>query len=1007
MEAPLLQPPEEKKRVKVYELKESDWFDRGTGFCVGNLDGDGKILVESEENPEQLLLETKIIREDTYQKQQDTLIVWTDKTKTDMALSFQEADGCAAIWRFVSEVQAQLHADFGPVEEALSDDPDSFTKLFVLPTPDLTTLPEIEQIMRQANMTPQGRDTLSKKVISDEYIPKLIPLVSLAETRESLTDLHRLCNIMKILILLNDNAIIEHVVTDEIIIGVVGALEYDPDFPSHKANHRQYLSDESKFKEVVTIEDPFIKRKIHYTYRLQYLKDVVLARILDDPTFSVLNSLIFFNQVDIVTHLQQNGLFIKDLFGVFNSDAEPIRKKHAVQFIQQLCAIAKNLQNPVRASLYTNFIGSGLLGVINYALRHVDASVRVAGTDVLVAMIDHDPAMMRSYVLKQLAEKQIPLTDSLIELLLVEVDLGVKSQIADAIKVLLDPQSNPPAELTTKASSHPKAPPLDPSGDAQMEDGQFTVVEGPTEDQRPFDSFAPFSLSRNFDRRPLRFPNDPVTEYCLQNFYDESAKKLFKPLSELQHRESSKWFLWEDDRKKLTVVVLNLTVHEVSLFSRLVEILCFFMRQHQYRIKFFIISEQVPSRIAQLLSCPQKHLKLMALKFFRTAIGLKDEFYTRQLVQQNLFAPILNVVFSTMPRDNLLNSACLELFEFIKRENIKPLVMHIVESFRDQLAPITYVDTFQSLLIRYDQLLSGYSGPTPDGSMLNPDGTPAIASQQLQNHAPPDDQRQVNGGARRWQQGVRDLDQSEEDYYFGDDDELEASALSPEPEFDAPQTTVLISNPSVNGITPRKPLVSYGDDDEDDEEEATSTPTLSSSPPLDVDMNSSGTWSDPVESSEASKTDPKAQAAAVSAKPPERLAEKRSREYDEEDELGKLTGANKRRSTGAWAGNASVQASSNPGAASLRKKRIASAGAAVGSLASAGGGKKIAITLAIKKRGLDAASQEERNAGEGEKGSGVVGAPVERDEEEIERELESAAAGMTAEAHKARETAQT
>lgn len=26
-------PPNERKRVKVYELRENDWFDRGTGFC--------------------------------------------------------------------------------------------------------------------------------------------------------------------------------------------------------------------------------------------------------------------------------------------------------------------------------------------------------------------------------------------------------------------------------------------------------------------------------------------------------------------------------------------------------------------------------------------------------------------------------------------------------------------------------------------------------------------------------------------------------------------------------------------------------------------------------------------------------------------------------------------------------------------------------------------------------------------------------------------------------------
>lgn len=74
-------------------------------------------------------------------------------------------------------------------------------------------------------MTQAGRDALSKFIIRDEYIGRLTPLVSTAEDLESLADLHCLCNIMKSLILLNDNTIIETVVADNIILGVVGALE--------------------------------------------------------------------------------------------------------------------------------------------------------------------------------------------------------------------------------------------------------------------------------------------------------------------------------------------------------------------------------------------------------------------------------------------------------------------------------------------------------------------------------------------------------------------------------------------------------------------------------------------------------------------------------------------------------------------------------------------------------------------------------------------------------------
>lgn len=33
----LAPPAADRKRVKVYELKSNDWFDRGTGFCTGQV----------------------------------------------------------------------------------------------------------------------------------------------------------------------------------------------------------------------------------------------------------------------------------------------------------------------------------------------------------------------------------------------------------------------------------------------------------------------------------------------------------------------------------------------------------------------------------------------------------------------------------------------------------------------------------------------------------------------------------------------------------------------------------------------------------------------------------------------------------------------------------------------------------------------------------------------------------------------------------------------------------
>ena len=321
-----------------------------------------------------------------------------------------------------------------------------------------------------------------------------------------------------------------------------------------------------------------MRRKIHLTYRLLYLKDVVLARILDDPTFSVLNSLIFFHQVDIVTHVQQNADFLKELFGILQGD-DSNRKKDAVLFIQNCCAVSKNIQNQSRAQLYSNFIQHGLFRVVTFALRHQEAQVRVAGTDILVALIDHDPHMVRNHIFDAIKDKATPLTDTLIELLLVEVDLGVKSQMADAIKILLDPSSNNGMDMMTRQAQSEM---MAKRGGAGGPNGQQGLAA-------------------------------PQTEAFIQSFYYDSAKRLFQPLKDLEFRQD----------------LGSLSMQEASLFEHLVGILCFFIRQHAFRSKFFILSEGLHGRIAQLMSCPQKHLKLsksLRTNTFQTSIDPFDSF---------------------------------------------------------------------------------------------------------------------------------------------------------------------------------------------------------------------------------------------------------------------------------------------------------------------------------------------------------------------------------------------
>ena len=118
------------------------------------------------------------------------------------------------------------HADGSfDVDDGLSDDVVDPSQPISLPEPDLTSLVEIDNAVRLANSTAASRDNLARFVIGKDYIRKLVPLVEVAEDLESLSDLHKLCTIVRTLILLNDHTILDHVVTDELFMGVVGALE--------------------------------------------------------------------------------------------------------------------------------------------------------------------------------------------------------------------------------------------------------------------------------------------------------------------------------------------------------------------------------------------------------------------------------------------------------------------------------------------------------------------------------------------------------------------------------------------------------------------------------------------------------------------------------------------------------------------------------------------------------------------------------------------------------------
>ncbi|KAI1787622.1 component of IIS longevity pathway SMK-1-domain-containing protein [Ganoderma leucocontextum] len=578
------------------------------------------------------------------------------------------------------------------------------------------------------------KERVCEYIQNEEYIKALIDVFHQAEDLESLADLHALFACMQTILLLNEHSLYEHILDDDVFMGVVGILEYDPEFPNYKANYRDFLCETSRFHQPIPIRDDTIQRKIHHTYRLLFLKDVVLARAIDDSTFDVLNSSIIFNQIAIV---QNDQAFLREIAGMFmdddllallgltkdgeaskelapgapkdadkmdvdSTDAKPSsgaaqpngheegsgsstlsnkalsqeefnRRREVVFLLQQLCMMGKNVQLPARMALFRALVDRGMIATSG---------------EIMMALLDHDLNGVRGHVLKQLGtmerEKQNgkSVKDKETVLMLMcrvlvrSRDLAVQSLLGEALRLLL--------ELVGT-------------------DG----AEGP-----------------NIGLKMLqqRAKDDPGIEKFLDYFYKFCIELLFKPFQEVP------------ETKDVSDPTFSLSREKTNPFMWLCDLLSNFTQQHSFRSYFFVLSSNIAPRVATLLRSKDKHLRLAAFRFFRTCLRLKNGNIFKHLIKHEVFQSILTLTTHESKRDNL--------------ENIKELIHHCMTKHGDTIRALAESPVvgprFKDFISRWEINIE----PPPIERMEKPLGTPS----------------------RGWGQGKL-LDTAEEDYFNGDDED--------------------------------------------------------------------------------------------------------------------------------------------------------------------------------------------------------------------------------------------
>ncbi|NXE35026.1 P4R3B phosphatase, partial [Ptilorrhoa leucosticta] len=704
-----------RRRVKVYTLNEDrQWDDRGTGHVsssyVERLKG-MSLLVRAESDGS-LLLESKINPNTAYQKQQanlfqkqllscfylkqDTLIVWSEAENYDLALSFQEKAGCDEIWEKICQVQGkdpsvEVTQDLIESEEEHIEEMPETSPLIDLPTCELNKLEEIADLVTSVLSSPIRREKLALALENEGYIKKLLQLFQVCENLENTEGLHHLYEIIRGILFLNKATLFEVMFSDECIMDVVGCLEYDPSLAQPK-RHREFLTKTAKFKEVIPITDSELRQKIHQTYRVQYIQDIILPTpsVFEENFLSTLTSFIFFNKVEIVSMLQIPIIVVSKWITV----------------------------NHTRFHLHDGMD---------------DLQVRSAATDIFSYLVEFSPSMVREFVMQeaQQSDDDILLINVVIEQMICDTDpeLGGAVQLMGLLRTLIDPEN-----MLATANKTEKSEFLNFFYNHCMHVLTAPLLANTSEDK----------CEKGTEYFHFLFP--PSRPVCFENLF-----LIFVFIFSLSDAVVG-------STKSNTICPDN--YQTAQLLALILELLTFCVEHHTYHIKNYIMNKDLLRRVLVLMNSKHTFLALCALRFMRRIIGLKDEFYNRYITKGNLFEPVINALLDNGTRYNLLNSAVIELFEFIRvvspaaapaltgapssleNKDLEQLLSHL----------LPYVQTFKGLKTKYEQ--------EKDRQSQKLNSVPSILR------------------SNRFRRDARALEEDEE-MWFNEDEEEEGEAVVP------------------------------------------------------------------------------------------------------------------------------------------------------------------------------------------------------------------------------------
>lgn len=375
----------------------------------------------------------------------DTVLGWKPEDGRDMAISFEYASCLTDVWYKILHLVISLYF-YGrhricmfqrrpPEYEYFG----GHVKIALPELVDPSTIPMIESSLTIYSNFNGLREPLAELILEQGYIPQLLDQFNIACDSQSTDLIESIFNIFRMLALLNARGIFDELFSVNMCSTVALIFEHDP---AHaiKPDYHTFLQDEDKVKILFPLNDLTLETNIHRVIRIQYFKDVILPRYLDDEVYSNLTILVRSLLFDIVKAFDSNPKQYEKLSSLFTSTSPEVRLQ-VLKFFKDFIAICRtaNLRQ------ISFFQSSALLEFLDFLQSILmDKSPENLSTplasELLLSLVQIECGRIQTWMREQMKlEQEMQMMFAIINRLHTDQNSGVRWHLVSIIRILLDP----------------------------------------------------------------------------------------------------------------------------------------------------------------------------------------------------------------------------------------------------------------------------------------------------------------------------------------------------------------------------------------------------------------------------------------------------------------------------------------------------------------------------------------------------------------------------------------